>query len=84
VCPLSGCSVRINSVLPEPQPLLLIAEGSKNGHGFYLPEDADGIITIATVQTVLLACPGVNNGFNKTNLVTKPVVATCDSGTTFC
>jgi hypothetical protein len=83
VCPLSGCSIRINYDLPEPQPLLLIPGGRKDGYGFYLPEGADGVVTIATGQSVLLACPGVNNGFNNTNLGKKPAVATCDSDTTF-
>jgi hypothetical protein len=50
VCPLSGCSIAINHDLPEPQPLLLIPGGSKDGHGFYLAEGADGIFTLATGQ----------------------------------
>ena len=83
VCPLPGCSINVNKTLPEPQPLLLIPGGSKDGHGFYLPEGADGIFTLAAGQTVILACPGANNGFINTNLGTKPVVATCDSDTTF-
>jgi hypothetical protein len=82
-CPLSGCSISINNDLPERQPLLLIPGGSLDGKGFYLPEGADGIATLATGQTMLLACPGPDNGFNNTKLGTKPAVATCDSGTTF-
>jgi hypothetical protein len=83
VCPLSGCSISINNDLPDRQPLLLIPGGSLDGKGFYLPEGDDGIVTLATGQTVLLACPGANNSFKNTNLGTKPAVATCDSGTTF-
>jgi len=83
VCPLSGCSISINNDLPEPQPLLLIPGGSKDGHGFYLPEGADGIVTLATGQKMRLACPRNNNGFNNTNIVNKTALATCDSGTTF-
>jgi hypothetical protein len=83
VCPHSGCSIAINHDLPEPQPLLLIPGGSLDGHGFYLPEDADGIVTLATVQTILLAYPGNTNGFNNTNLGLRTALATCDSGTTF-
>jgi hypothetical protein len=83
VCPLSGCSIAINHDLPEPQPLLLIPRGSLDGHGFYLPQGADGIVTLATGQTMLLACPGNSNGFNNTNLGIKTAAATCDSGTTF-
>jgi hypothetical protein len=83
VCPLSGCSISINNDLPEPQPLLLIPGGSKDGRGFYLPEDADGIFTLATGQSMLLACPGNTNGFNNTNLVNRTALATCDSGTRF-
>jgi len=83
VCPISGCSISINNDLPEPQPLLLIPGGSKDGHGFYLPDGADGNVTLAAGQTVLLACPGANNGFNNTKLGTKPAIATCDSDTTF-
>jgi hypothetical protein len=83
VCPLSGCSVSINNDLPEPQPLVLIPGGSLDGHGFYLPEDADGLVTLATGQTMLLACPGNTNGFNNTNLGLRTALATCDSGTTF-
>jgi hypothetical protein len=83
VCPLSGCSIAINTDLPEPQPLLLIPGGSKDVHGFYLPEGADGIVTLATGQTMLLACPGITNEFNNTNLELTTAMATCDSGTTF-
>jgi hypothetical protein len=83
VCPLSGSSIAINHDLPEPQPLLLIPGGSKDGHGSYLPEGADGIVTLATGQNMLLACPGNTNGFNNTNLCIKPALAICDSGTTF-
>ena len=83
MCPLSGCSISINKDLPEPQPLLLIPEGTKDGHGFYLPESADGIVTLATGQRILFACPGNTNGFNNTNLVPRTALATCDSGTTF-
>jgi hypothetical protein len=83
VCPLSGCSIAINNDLPEPQPLLLIPGGTLDGHGFYLPEDADGIVTLATGQSVLLACPGDNNGFNNTNIGLTTALATCISDTTF-
>jgi hypothetical protein len=83
VCPLSGCSISINQDLPEPQPLLLIPGGSKDGRGFYLPEDADGIVTLATGQSMLLACPGNTNGFNDTNIGLTTALATCHSGTTF-
>jgi len=83
VFPISGCSIAINHDLPEPQPLLLIPEGSKDGHGFYLPEGADGIVTLATGQRMLLACPGNTNGFNNTNIGLRTALATCDSGTTF-
>jgi len=82
-CSLSGCSISINHDLPEPQPLLLIAGGSLDGYGFYLPEGADGIVTFAAGQTMILACPGTNSGFKNTNLGTKPAVATCNSGTKF-
>jgi len=81
VCPLSGCSIRINNDVPEPEPLFLTPGGSKDGHGFYLPEGAAGIVTRATGQKILLACPGANNVFKNTNLGIK--TATCDSGTTF-
>ena len=83
VCPLSGCSISINNDLPEPQPLLLIPGGSKDGHGFYLPEGADGIVTVAAGQKVLLACPGATNAFTNTNFGLRTALATCDSGTTF-
>ena len=83
VCPLSGCSISINNDLPEPQPLLLIPGGSLDGHGFYLPEGADGIVTLATGQQMLLVCPGNTNGFSNTNFATRTALATCDSGTTF-
>jgi len=83
VCPISGCSIAINSDLPEPQPLLLIPGGSLDGHGFYLPEGVDGIVTLATGQRMLLACPGNNNGFSNTNIGLRTALATCISGTTF-
>jgi len=68
VYPLSGCTIRINNDLPKRQPLLLIPGGSKDGHGFYLPEGANGIVTLAVGQTMLLACPGNSNGYNNTNI----------------
>ena len=83
VCPFSGCSISINNDLPEPQPLLLIPGGSKDVHGFYLPKDADGNVTLAAGQIVLLACPGNFNGFSNTNIGLRTALATCDSGTTF-
>jgi hypothetical protein len=83
VCPLSGCSIAINHDLPEPQPLLLIPGGSKDGHGFYLPEGAEGIVTLAPGQKMLLACPGKNNGFKNTNLGLRTALTTCISDTTF-
>jgi hypothetical protein len=83
VCPLSDCNIRINNDLPEPQPLLLIPGGSKDGHGFYLPEDGNGTVTLAAGQTMLLACPGNTNGFSNTNLGLTTALATCNSGTTF-
>jgi len=83
VFPISGCSISINNDLPEPQPLLLIPGGSKDGHGFYLPDGADGNVTLAAGQTMLLACPGAKNGFNNTKPGTKLAIATCDSDTTF-
>ena len=83
VCPLSGCSISVKNDLPDPQPLLLIPGGSKDGRGFYLPEDADGIVALATGQSMLLACPGNTNGFKNTNFVNRTALATCDSGTTF-
>jgi len=83
VCPLSGCSISVKNDLPDPQPLLLIPGGSKDGRGFYLPEGADGIVTLATGQSMLLACPGNTNGFKNTNFVNRTALATCDSGTTF-
>jgi hypothetical protein len=83
VCPLSGCNIAINHDLPEPQPLLLIPGGSKDGNGFYLPEGADGIVTLATGQTMLLACPGNTNGFNNTNIGVETALASCISGTSF-
>jgi hypothetical protein len=83
VCPLSGCSISINNDLPEPQPLLLIPEGSLDGRGFYLPEDANGRVTLATKETMLLACPGNQKDFRNTNLGLRPAFATCYSGNTF-
>ena len=83
MCPFSGCSIRINTDLPEPKPLLLISGGSKDVHGFYLPEGADGNVTLAAGQTVLLAWPGDTNFFSNTNIGLKTANATCDSGTTF-
>jgi hypothetical protein len=83
VCPLSGCSIRINTDLPEPQPLLLIPGGSLDGRGFYLPEGADGLVTITTGQKILLACPGNTNNFSNTNIGIRTAMATCFSGTTF-
>jgi hypothetical protein len=83
VCPLSGCSISVKNDLPGRQPLLLIPGGSKDGHGFYLPEGDDGIVRLATGQTMLLACPGNNNRFNNTNLGLTTAMATCESGTTF-
>jgi hypothetical protein len=68
VCPLSVCSIAINHDLPEPQPLLLIPGSSLEGHEFCLPECADGLVTLATGQTMLLACPGNTNGFSNTNI----------------
>jgi len=79
----AGCSIRINNDLPEPQPLLLIPGGSLDGHGFYLPDGADGVVTLATGQAILLACPGNTNHFNNTNVGINTALATCDSGTTF-
>jgi hypothetical protein len=69
--------------MPEPQPLLLIPGGSKDGHGFYLPAGANGMVTVATGQTMLLACPGNNNGFSNTNIGLTTALANCHSGTTF-
>jgi len=83
VCPLSDCNIRINNDLPEPQPLLLIPGGSKDGRGFYLPEDGNDIVTLAAGQTMLLACPGNSNGFKNTNFGLRTALATCNSGTTF-
>jgi hypothetical protein len=83
VFPISGCSIAINHDLPEPQPLLLIPEGSQDGNGFHLPEGTDDIVTLATGQTILLACPGNTNGFNNTNVGLRTALATCDSGTRF-
>jgi hypothetical protein len=83
VCPFSGCSISINTDLPEPQPLLLIPGGSKDGNGFYLPEGADDNVKLAAGQIVILACPGNTNGFNNTDLGIKTAVATCDSGSMF-
>jgi hypothetical protein len=83
VFPLSGCSIRINYDLPEPQPLLLIPGGSLDGYGFYLPEDSNGVVTIATGQRMLLACPGSTNHFNNPNIGIRTTLATCDTGTTF-
>ena len=83
VCPLSGCSISINNDLPEPQPLLLIPGGSLDGHGFYLPEGADGIVTLDPGQPMLLACAGYNNRFNITNIGLRTALATCVSGTKF-
>jgi hypothetical protein len=51
--------------------------------GFYLPEGADGVVTIATGKTVLFACPGNTNSFNNTNVGIRTALATCVSGTTF-
>jgi hypothetical protein len=83
VCPLSGCSIRINNDLPEPQPLLLIPGGSKDVNGLYLPEGADDIITLGTGETMLLACPGNTNGFSNTNIGLRTALATSISDTTF-
>jgi len=83
VFPISGCSISINHDLPEPQPLLLIPGGSKDVHGFYLPEGADGIVTLAAGQRMLLACPGNNNGFINTNIGLRTAMATCISSTIF-
>jgi len=83
VCPFSGCTIRINTDIPEPQPLLLIPGGSKDVHGFYLPEGADGIVTFAAGQTVLLACPGDTNMFININIGPRTALTTCDSGTIF-
>jgi hypothetical protein len=84
VFPISGCRIDINKDLPEPQPLLLIPGGSKEARGFYLPEGADGIVTLATGQKMLLACPGNTNDFKNKRLEFRTALATCDSGTTFC
>jgi hypothetical protein len=65
-----------NHDLPEPQPLLLIPGGSKNGHGFYLPERADGLVTLATGQTIILACPGATYSFKNTDVGIKTAAAT--------
>jgi len=78
-----GCSISINNDLPKPQPLLLIPGGSRDGRGFYLPERADGIVTLATGQKILLACPGNTNGFRNTNIELRTAMATCHFGTTF-
>ena len=83
VCPFSGCSISINNDLPEPQPLLLIPGGSLDGHGFYLPDGFDDLVTLAAGQTVLLACPGNSNGFSNTNIGLRTALATCDSDTSF-
>jgi hypothetical protein len=67
----------------QQQPLLLIPGGSKDGNGFFLPQGADGNVTVAAGGTMLLACPGDKNRFNNTNLGTRTAVATCKSGTIF-
>ncbi|XP_069679728.1 uncharacterized protein [Periplaneta americana] len=79
----AGCSIRINSDLPEPQPLLLIPGGSKDGNGFYLPEDAQGIVNINAGEDILLACAGNSNYLKFAGSGTKTALATCTSGTTF-
>jgi hypothetical protein len=83
VCPFSGCSISINNDLPEPQPLLFIAGSSKDGHGFFLPEGGDGIVTLAAGQKMLLGCPGNDNIFSNTNIGLRTANATCDSDTIF-
>jgi hypothetical protein len=83
VCPLSVCSIAINHDLPEPQPLLLIPGGSKERHGFYFPEGANGTVTHSTGETTRLSCPGNINGFNSTNIGPRTALATCVCGTTF-
>jgi hypothetical protein len=83
VFPISGCSIAINNELPEPQPLLLIPRSSLGVHGFYLPEGSNDLVTLATGQSMLLACPGNNNGFNNTNIGLTTALETCDSGTRF-
>lgn len=79
----AGCSININNDLPEPQPLLLIPGGSKDGNGFFLPEDADGIVTLAVGEEVLLACAGDNNYLVYRGSGTRTALATCRSDTTF-
>ena len=83
VCPLSGCHIRVNNDLPEPQPLLLIPGGSKDVHGFYPTEGRDGLVTLANGQRILFACPGILNRFRNTNLGLRTVTAKCELGTIF-
>ncbi|KDR18788.1 hypothetical protein L798_06469, partial [Zootermopsis nevadensis] len=80
---IAGCSIGINSDLPEPQPLLLIPGGSKDGNGFFVPDDGDDIVTFGVGQDVLLACPGTNNYLAFAGFGTRIALATCSSGTTF-
>lgn len=79
----AGCSIQINSDLPEPQPLLLIPGGSKDGNGFFLPEDGDDIVTFAVGEEVLLACAGENNYLVYSGFGARTALATCGSDTTF-
>ncbi|PSN57821.1 hypothetical protein C0J52_04397 [Blattella germanica] len=79
----NGCSIGVNSDLPEPQPLLLIPGGSKDGYGFYLPDDNQGLVNINAGEDILLACAGNSNYIATLGSGTKTALATCRSGTSF-
>ena len=82
-CKLTGCSIRVNEDLPEPQPLLIIPGGSKDGLGFYLPEDSSGVVSINAGDDIYLACPGNSNYLKLAGSGVRTAFATCESGTTF-
>ncbi|XP_047121555.1 uncharacterized protein LOC124805134 [Schistocerca piceifrons] len=57
--PRRGCLVDVNnrSVMPNPQPLLLVPGVRKDVHGFVKP-GSSGIISLSYKQKITLACPG--------------------------
>lgn len=70
--------MNVNGDLPAVEPLALLPGGTKDVKGFWEP-DPSGILSLATGETITLACPGST----LTATGTTTAVATCVSGTGF-
>ncbi|KAJ9590454.1 hypothetical protein L9F63_016513 [Diploptera punctata] len=79
----AGCNYKINGDLTEPQPLFLIPGGSKDGFGFYLPEDSSSNVHINAGASIYLACPGSTNYLEFAGSGTRTALAKCESGSTY-